>query len=438
MPCIHSFYQYAVEGDFTDLYSSARALAKIQTVFGTIPKLTIVGDNAHRVHNLMESILSQTGSQTAQAPQIDTLILIDRLADLVTPLKTTWTVEGAVDDVFGINYGSAMIPIKKGSPPEMKKLDESGEYFKHVRHLTVDSALTFLKTKEGERKAIKEELDHCRGMDMNSYKDLALRAAAQVKLLSVYEETRGYLDVLLDRQRVTNGLFVKIKEELVIIEGKNPLLLTIADGLVTMLSDWEEAMRVLCMDGAIGKNEESTILKIGKELVAEFGLKAMDTILTLEKLKILSSSGPPKATWAAIMRELHCAEDSPGQFVVECDNYVPPTVRIVENVARRSLGQKNASQKIVELFAKRGVSVSFLPDGGPAQVTDPLDKTAKNILVFFVGGVTLQEVAYIRALGRNVLEGAVNFIVGSTDQVNRKGFLRQICPGLFPPVGQKT
>jgi hypothetical protein len=429
MPCVRSFYQCAVEGDFTDLYSAARALAKIQTVFGAIPKAAIVGESAKRVYDLMEGILSQIGSR-AQAPQIDTLILIDRMADLVTPLKTTWTVEGVIDDVFGIRYGYSVIPVKKGQPPELRKLDEENESFKNVRHLTGVAAADFLKAKEGERKAIQEELGQSRGMDVHEYKDLALRAAAQVKLLRAYEETNVYLNDLLDRQKAINNVFVKVNEQMVVSEGKNSMLLTIADGLVTLLSDWDEALRILCLDGAIGKNDEGAILKIQKELVAEFGLKAMNTILILEKLKILSTSAPQKTTWGSIIKELRCVEDATSSFVADCDDYVPPTVRIVENVARRALGQKHATARIVELFGRRGVPVTLLPEGAPP----PPPEGAKNILVFFVGGVTVHEVAYIRALGRTVLDGAVNFIVGSTDQVNRKGFLRQICPGLLPPL----
>ena len=44
-----------------------------------------------------------SGSEPQIMPQIDNLLIIDRLVDPLTPLLTQLTYEGLVDEIFGIN-----------------------------------------------------------------------------------------------------------------------------------------------------------------------------------------------------------------------------------------------------------------------------------------------------------------------------------------------
>lgn len=45
------------------------------------------------------------GSQTQILPVFDTLLLLDRNVDLLTPLATQLTYEGLIDEVYGITNG---------------------------------------------------------------------------------------------------------------------------------------------------------------------------------------------------------------------------------------------------------------------------------------------------------------------------------------------
>lgn len=45
------------------------------------------------------------GSQNQILPVFDTLLLLDRNVDLLTPLATQLTYEGLIDEVYGINNG---------------------------------------------------------------------------------------------------------------------------------------------------------------------------------------------------------------------------------------------------------------------------------------------------------------------------------------------
>ena len=48
-------------------------------------------------------------SENQVPPQIDTLLLIDRNVDLLTPLFTQLTYEGLIDELYGIHHSKYLI-----------------------------------------------------------------------------------------------------------------------------------------------------------------------------------------------------------------------------------------------------------------------------------------------------------------------------------------
>jgi hypothetical protein len=134
------------------------ALAKLQAVFGAIPKAATVGEHANGVRELMNGILGQARTRSVHAPQIDTLIVIDRLVDLVTPLATTWIVDGHMDVAFGIRHGFGLVPVSQEAPHELRRLDNTNVCFQNVHGLTDEAAVHFLNHKSSERMSLSEEL----------------------------------------------------------------------------------------------------------------------------------------------------------------------------------------------------------------------------------------------------------------------------------------
>lgn len=52
------------------------------------------------------------GCQTQILPVFDTLLLLDRNVDLLTPLATQLTYEGLIDEIYGINNGELLAASK--------------------------------------------------------------------------------------------------------------------------------------------------------------------------------------------------------------------------------------------------------------------------------------------------------------------------------------
>ncbi len=114
---------YPQDGDETAIYDSAQALITFQKLYGLFPRIIGKGDKAavcasatrsleayfpQRLANLLTNALHQ--SRTADAPdtlldssdKLDCLIVLDRQADMITPLLTQLTYEGLVDELIGI------------------------------------------------------------------------------------------------------------------------------------------------------------------------------------------------------------------------------------------------------------------------------------------------------------------------------------------------
>jgi len=47
-----------------------------------------------------------------QPPQIDTVLLLDRAVDLLTPLFTQLTYEGLIDELYGIENSKTLLTFK--------------------------------------------------------------------------------------------------------------------------------------------------------------------------------------------------------------------------------------------------------------------------------------------------------------------------------------
>ncbi|KAI9886792.1 MAG: hypothetical protein M1823_001361 [Watsoniomyces obsoletus] len=124
-----SFSDLYLYKDPTVLYLSARALMRMQQRHGLFPRIIGKGDHARRVADLllrMRAELAVTEDSTddpaigglTPSTSIESLIIIDRGVDLLTPLLTQLTYEGLVDELFGIQQNQAEVDASiVGSAP---------------------------------------------------------------------------------------------------------------------------------------------------------------------------------------------------------------------------------------------------------------------------------------------------------------------------------
>ena len=414
MPCYHPFYHMCIERDYSDIFFAARSLAKLQAVCGVIPQTVTIGQNAEKVKGLMDSMISKCSASPTAVLEIDRLIIIDRAVDIVSPLTTPVIIEGLIDEFYGIEYGVCCFP-KNRDDQEMKiKLNEQDPCFSEVRLKDVKSYNDVLAKFQRECTEIIQEMNEKKQNSAFSELTQALiRGGQQLKKKVFYENATRYLNRLADQIESKGVLFLWTgSEEFHLLQGKKSSILQMAELHLSMFNDYQTALRLVCLEGAIRSVSKDTCSKILTEIVNEFGVRAEEHVATLHRLNLVSSG--TVYDWWKVTDSLGCfSHDHP--LHEDCQYFVPVSVALVHKAATECDGEE---QKWMKAFKDSRVSVQ----------SSGRYKCPTRVLVFFVGGVTLQEVSFIRQLGRVTNK---EFIVGGTNTLNNGKFMDEICPGLF-------
>merc|ERR1719474_901564 len=128
-------YRDIVEGDKTCLHYAATALTRLQAVTGVIPRIYYKGTSAAQVFDLMVRMKRETCGQEPQVrTQIDTMVIMDREVDLISPLPTQLTYEGLIDEMYGIQCASVRLPEDK-----TVTLSSQEELYKELRGLNFNA-----------------------------------------------------------------------------------------------------------------------------------------------------------------------------------------------------------------------------------------------------------------------------------------------------------
>jgi hypothetical protein len=81
-----SFRDCLLEGDFSSLYFVARSIMKLQSFYGVISNVKAKGDSSCIVAEMIKRMHKQSFKVLDETPQFNSLILIDRNVDLITPM----------------------------------------------------------------------------------------------------------------------------------------------------------------------------------------------------------------------------------------------------------------------------------------------------------------------------------------------------------------
>ncbi|KAJ2158325.1 Vacuolar protein-sorting-associated protein 33 [Coemansia sp. RSA 552] len=112
------FKDLYLDGDFSGIQYVARALMRLQSLYGFFPRIVGKGDFAQVLAQTLVRMRLELSSSAFDGPAgdalaisgvFDSVVIIDRAVDLVTPLLTQLTYEGLISEVFGIVNGSVTL-----------------------------------------------------------------------------------------------------------------------------------------------------------------------------------------------------------------------------------------------------------------------------------------------------------------------------------------
>lgn len=460
-----SFEDLYLNKDVTPSFLMARALMEIQRSHGLFPRIIGKGDNAKRVSDLLGRMRQEAladgdyegAGKNGLSPSttIESVILIDREVDFVTPLLTQLTYEGLVDEFFGIennqtkvdttvvgasNQASSANSQARKRPVQLDSSDKLYEQLRDANFAIVGSllnkvALRLQKVQKDyevnqSSKTISELKDFVGNLPAYQAEQQGLRIhsglAEDIMKHTRTDQFKGLLEV---QQNLAAGAdpssqFERIEE---LIARDTPL---------------KEVLRLLCIYSCIsGGIQQKEFDQFRRLILQGYGYQHVLTLHKLAKLQLVLPRSSPlagmipmtgsadvagsKTNYTYLRQQLRLIvdevkEDDPNDISYVYSGYAPLSIRLVQSIL-----QKEHLIKITK--GNSAASASAAISAGTAQGWHGFDDAVKHVrgrtfyelqkgedkavkarallsgggekqtvFIVFVGGITFTEIAALR------------------------------------------
>ncbi|KAL8937120.1 MAG: hypothetical protein Q9216_004591, partial [Gyalolechia sp. 2 TL-2023] len=472
-----AFGDLYLQKDPTVIFLAAQALMPIQHKYGLFPRIIGKGDNAKRLMELLLRMRSEAAAEESTAASrlgmmpsatIESLIIIDREVDMVTPLLTQLTYEGLIDEMFGIKNNQAEIDTsiigqasgqqpksQSGAPQQqsMKRkiqLDSSDKLYSQLRDANF-AIVGPLLNKVARRLAGEYESRHGAKSTSELREFVNKLPGYQAEQQSLKTHTSLTEEALKNTQSDTFSRILEIQQNLV--SGTDPTAQHDAtEELIARDIPLPTILRLLCLESTVsGGIRPKDLDNFKRHILHAYGYQHLLTLHNLERMGLLvartaanpfyipvgggggggsSGANESKVTnYNALRKQLRLIvdevnEQDPNDIAYVYSGYAPLSVRLVQAIIQK--------QHLLSLV--RGSSDN-LPSAGSAQGWQQFEDALRNVkgetfnrqqkgdeavtkarhmltgsgkektvLVMFLGGITFTEIAALRFVARG-LEG---------------------------------
>ncbi|KAH9178834.1 Sec1-like protein [Lactarius sanguifluus] len=466
-----AFKEIWVDGDETSIYDSAQALHTLQKLFGLFPRIIGKGDCAGNVPSSdasRRSVRVLTGESLLDVSDaFDSLIVIDRRVDMITPLLTQLTYEGLIDEVIRIRNSHVEVPASLLNAPSNTNPTVSGststapapalaQEKKRKHHLTASTDPIFAELRDLNFASVGKRLNKAaRRLD----EDYRARHQASVSQL------RDFVGKLGGLQAEHRALQLHL-----LASYDVPGQIAAVEDLIAQGADIQLVVRLLCLASiTAGGIKGKTLESIKKELLQAYGYSYLPLLLSLAAppLAILLPNPLPPSTpasvagakypYTSLRKSLRLLIEG-NESLDELENdisyvysgYAPISVRLVQCVAQKGGVLSNpakSKEAATEEGSRKGKSTSLgqvqaHPIVGFKGFEDVLESIAGKTfditqkgseadewlghydVVFFLGGCTYTEIAALRWAGRQT-QGR-KFLIGTTGIVSGGSMIESI------------
>mmetsp|Transcript_14721 Transcript_14721/g.37457 ORF Transcript_14721/g.37457 Transcript_14721/m.37457 type:complete len:683 (-) Transcript_14721:54-2102(-) len=435
-----SYRECFLENDCTSLFYVARSLMKLQCMFGLIPNIKGKGQCAQQVKDMMLRMRREMGGdEPTIAPEIDTLILIDRQVDMVSPMATQLTYEGLIDEVFGISNGFVyldpeMLPAPEGDRPKPKgkvptPLNSNDEVYNKIRDQNFSVVGPRLNAKAREIKAYYEKKEDVKKglLSTTEIRDFVRKYKNEISKEEVALQI--HINVAEEIHRICNAddFHDRLEREQSVLLGDEYADEYIED-CISKKDPLLKVLRLLCLQSLTkGGFKPKQLDFFRREILQTYGYEYMRTLLNLSALGLLTEQKGARgfanlnlfsSNFATVAKNLNLIDTSidvsePGDIHYVYSGYAPISVRLVEMAFK-------PGWRAIEN------SLSLLPGPTfeirqqlPPSVRQTTTKTRPVTLVFHIGGLTYAELAAYRYLsqgreGRDIIIATTKMISGDS------------------------
>ncbi|OMO65475.1 Sec1-like protein [Corchorus capsularis] len=426
-----AFKECQVDGDTGSLWCIAKAIHKLESSFGVIPNVRAKGKASVLVADILSRMQTEepVNSSDMAVPEINTLVLIDREVDMVTPMCSQLTYEGLLDEFLHINNGSVELDASiMGGQQEGKKmkvpLNSSDKLFKEIRDLNFEVVTQVLRQKATSMKQDYTEMTTT-NQSVSELKDF-------VKKLNSLPEMTRHINLAQHLSTFTSkpSFLAKLDMEHTIIEASS--YESCFEYIEEMIQKQEPLVNVLRLLILFSVTNSGLPKKqfdyLRRELLHSYGFEHMATLNNLEKAGLFKKQ-ESKSNWLTVKRALQLVvEDTdtanPNDIAYVFSGYAPLSIRLVQHAVRSGWRPMEEMLKLLPgphtETKKAGFASSASFDTLQA-ASNGVEKIADGrrslVLVVFVGGVTFAEISALRFLSAQ--EGmAYDVIIGTTKIVN--------------------
>lgn len=423
-----SFYECYVELDYSSLFNVAAAIMKMQVLFGFVPKVHGLGKTARQVADLIQRMRHELGGPSPKIRQrLDSILLLDRSADLITPLVTQRTYEGLIDELFGISHNSVKLPSDKfsqmndspteqvqPSPGEVKSfpLSSAEELYAEIRDKHFKDIGPYLSQKSKMLSSVKMETNQAKSVqELKQIVDKLPRFQVMKKSLSDHlaigemikqvTETESFLE------RVdTESDFLNFIET----DQRHPVI----EDMISKSEDVNLVLRLICLQSQTNSGMKKQVLEFYKrEVIQTYGYEHVMSLRNLEKVALLKTSSassiltPSQKGYNVVRKTLKLTsercktEQTPTDTHHVYNGYAPLSVKLAEFLIHPGW------RAITEVFR-------FLPEPCFEEDQDvhptvgrrsstlysPDSHDPKTVLIVFLGGITFAEISALRFLSK--------------------------------------
>ncbi|CAL5018237.1 unnamed protein product [Urochloa decumbens] len=429
-----------IDGDTSSIWHVAKAIHRLEFAFGVIPNVRAKGVASTKAAELLNNMQQEdpVNMDDMGIPEINTVILLDREVDMVTPMCSQLTYEGLLDEMLQINNGSVEVDASiMGTQQDGKKvkvpLNSSDKLYKEIRDLNFEVVVQVLRQKATSIQQDYAEVKSTNTQSVSELKDF-------VRRLHSLPEIARHVHLAQHLQSFTGkpSFHARLDIEQTILEVQNfEICFEYIEEMIHKQEPIENVLRLLVLlsltnSGLPKKNFDY----LRREMLHSYGFEHMNLLYNLEKAGLFKKQ-ESRSNWIGITRALQLIVDvndtaSPSDISYIFSGYAPLSIRLVQHAVRSGWRSIEELLKLLpgpHLDLKRGgltidSSLEVHPGSGAQQSIDRVGHRSL-VLVVFIGGVTFAEIAALRFLSAQEGMG-YDFLVATTKVVNGNTILKPI------------
>lgn len=428
----NAFKEFEIDGDYSALYSVARSVMKLQSVYGVIPNIKYVGKSAKIAFEILQDLKHRSENVLNQVnPSIGNLIFFDRRVDLVSPLVTPLTYEGLLDLFYKIQNNLVTIPflsqpVKKEDGDNEKEqevrrvptrlpLNDDDEVFKQIRHLN------FLGV-GAKLQAITEEIDKIyeEKKNLTSLEDIKAYFQQLPEVQQKHKDLTTHITIATEIKKETSKQEFRrrIRTEQDILSGEDPkACIEYIETCIIRQDSLTSVLRLICLYSIVRNGlSQSEYDHLRQELVHSYGHFVVLSLKNLEEAGLLKKSAS-KINWSTspfgimkkglnLVAQDQIDETSQKNMAYVHSGYAPMSCRIIQESLTTSKWEN------LEYLFKGSEHLEFIGES-----ITPTMLSSDVTVVVFLGGCTLAEISALRSLSSH------RFIILTTKIINSDNFI---------------